>query len=111
MRAPRSFQRVDDQSAGVLLHRRIGRTEHRRIAFADHARKSGDNGNVLLAVGLVADDAAVMEDAVVGLPQILAGLGIVRMQPAAGISALSTETICSPKLRPPRWPPPGSRYR
>jgi len=33
------------------------------------------------------------------------------MQPAAGISALSTETICGPKLRPPRCPPPGSRHR
>src|SRR5262249_55713280 len=26
-----------------------------------------------------------------------------------GISALSTETICGPKLSPPRWPPPRSR--
>jgi len=68
MRAPHSFQSVDDQRAGILLHHRVGRAEHRRIAFADHARESGDNGNVLLAVGLVADDAAVMEDAVVGLP-------------------------------------------
>jgi hypothetical protein len=33
------------------------------------------------------------------------------MQPAAGISALSTETICGSKLRPPGCPPPGSRHR
>jgi len=32
------------------------------------------------------------------------------MQPAAGISALSTETICGPKLRPPRCPSPRSRH-
>ena len=29
------------------------------------------------------------------------------IQPAAGVSALSTETICGPKLRPPGCPPPG----
>jgi hypothetical protein len=33
------------------------------------------------------------------------------IQPAAGISALSTETICGPKLRPPGCPAPRSRHR
>jgi len=32
-------------------------------------------------------------------------------QPAAGISALSTETMCGPKLRPLRCPPPPSRHK
>ena len=75
-RVPHSFQGVDDQRAGILLHIRVRRTKHCRISLADHAGESGYDRDVLLAVRFVADDFAIMEVAVVGLPQVLAGFGV-----------------------------------
>src|SRR5215468_3730179 len=78
-------QGVDDQGAGVLLHGLVGAAEERGIAVADQARAAGDDRYVLLFADGVADDAAVMLVAVVCLPQLLAVLVVIGMEPAARI--------------------------
>src|SRR5215471_15632511 len=61
-------QGVDDQGAGVLLHGLVGAAEERAIALAHQARAAGDDRYILLCADGIADDAAVVLVAVIGLP-------------------------------------------
>src|SRR5260370_31716289 len=79
------FQRVDDERAAVLRHALERLAEGRAIVVRGHAAPAGDDGDVLLAVGAVADDAAVVPDAVGMRPQLLAALRIVGVEDTLGI--------------------------
>src|SRR5216684_9110138 len=70
-------QREHHQRAGVLRHALVGLAVKAGIGVGHHAAPPGRDGDVLLAAGAVADDAAVVADAVVVRPQLLAGLGVV----------------------------------
>src|SRR5258708_18306317 len=79
------LQCVDDERAAVLRHALERLAEGRAIVVGRHAAPAGDHGDVLLAVGAVADDAAVMPDAVGMRPQLLAALRIVGVEDTLGI--------------------------
>src|SRR6266508_2259781 len=73
------------EDAGVLRHLGEHPTEERRVVIAGQPAPAGHDRDVLLAVGAVADDAAVVPLTVVVLPQLLARGRIVRAQPATRI--------------------------
>ena len=75
-------QRVDDQRAGIHRHGLARLAEQRAVAFADQAAPARRDGDILLAARGVADDAAGMADAVVVRPQLLSGLGVIRVRDA-----------------------------
>src|ERR1700674_318883 len=71
------LQREDLEHAGILRHLRVHAAEERRVVVSCKAAEARRYGNVLLALGHVADDAAVMALAVVVAPQFLAGTRVV----------------------------------
>src|SRR5436190_4202086 len=71
------FQREHNQGAGVLRHALEGLAIKRDKLVGYQAAPSHRNGNVLLAAGHVADNAAVVTHAVVMVPELLAVLRIV----------------------------------
>src|SRR5260370_41612835 len=66
------FQRVDDERAAVPGHALERLAERGAIGVGGHAAPARDHGDVLLAVGAVADNAAALPDAVGMRPQLLA---------------------------------------
>src|SRR4029453_5390263 len=75
-------QREYPQGARVLRHALERLAEERTELVAHEGPPAGGHGDVLLALGRVADDAAVVADAVVVHPEYLPTLGVERAQPA-----------------------------
>src|SRR6266545_828148 len=79
--ALRLLQREHHQRARVLRHALERLAEERAELVTDQRPPAGGHGNVLFALGRVADDAAVVPEAVVVRPELLPALGVVRAQP------------------------------
>ena len=96
------------QTAGCTLRRRAhglgGPGEDREAGTRLSARTCLDQGFYLHRQGPAGVSSQIMSAAVQG-----GSSGPI--EPTAGISALSTETICGPKLRPPQRAPPRSRHK
>ena len=81
----RLFQAVDDQNALVARHALVGLAEGRAEIVAGHAAEAGRDGDELLAARRVADDAALMADAVAVVPELRAGLSVIGVQGPAAV--------------------------
>src|SRR3954454_10266922 len=75
-----SLQRVYNQHPVVPRHALVRFAECRPEVVADHTAETGDHGNVLLAVGGVADDATLVAKTITVAPQLSAGFRVVGMQ-------------------------------
>src|SRR5215467_5126797 len=80
-----SFQAVDDEHPFVPRHAFVGLAEVGREFVTEHAAKTGDDGDVLLAAGSVTDDAALVAEAVAVAPQFGAGGCVIGMNDPARI--------------------------
>src|SRR6266478_7882480 len=80
-----SLQREHHDRAGVLRHA-LERLAEERSELVTHQRSpAGGHRDVLLALGRVADDAAVVADAVVVRPELLPRLGVIRAEHTARV--------------------------
>src|SRR6185436_2304905 len=78
------LQAEHDQLTSVGRHLGERMTEQRAVVTRYVAAPTGDNGNVLLALGHVGDHATVVADTVVMPPQFLAGTGIQSVEVSIG---------------------------
>src|SRR5205823_8162919 len=79
------LQAIDDQHAFVPRHAFVGLAEGWSVVVAGHAAKARHDSDVLLAAGSVADDAALMAEAVAMVPQLGAGRRVIGVHGPARI--------------------------
>src|SRR5215467_8330893 len=80
-----SLQAVNDEHPFVPRHALVGFAEVGREFVTEHAAKPGHDGDVLLAAGSVADDAALVAEAVTVAPQLGASRCVVGVNDPARI--------------------------
>src|SRR5229473_3074315 len=80
-----SFQREDNQGAGILRHALEGLAKERDILVGHQAAPARGYRDVLLATCHVADDAGIVAHAVVVRPELLAAIRTVGVHDTFGI--------------------------
>src|SRR5437899_12305052 len=96
----RSGQREDDHTCAVRVVPEPLRVEA-RIGVGDQGSRPGRDGDVLLSANGVADDPAAVPGSVVEAPEILTGLGVVRVD--ASFHVTEEDQLPSGRQEAPEW--------